>query len=178
MRSVVRTIRNNHAFSLAEMAVAVFLFMILIAGIYTTGVVSEAFWHTSKTRVSLQQEVRKGMEWMIHELREAGDTSITDVPADGAWYNSITFKVPAGVSAGTTVWSDAIVFELGGTDGTDLHRTQTTVTKILARNIQNVQFRRLSTTPQILEIIVSAQKSTPRGETINYQLDFGVKLRN
>lgn len=177
MKDLARTIRNNHAFSLAEMVVAVLLFMILIAGIYTTGFVGDAFWQVNKVRVALQQEVRKGMEWMIHDLREAGDISIVDVPADGVWYDAITFKVPSGVSGGVTVWGDDIVFELDET-ATALERAQSGVTKTIARNIESVQFRRLAASPDILEVVLSAQESTPRGETIDYQLTFEVQLRN
>jgi len=178
MRTVGRTIVSNRGFSLAEMIVAVFLFMVLAAGIYTTGVVSERFWQASKVKVQLQQDVRKGMEWMIRDLREAGDTSITDVPADGTWYDLITFKVPTGVNGnGITVWGDEIVFALGGS-GTDLERTQSGVSKIIAQNIQSVQFRRLSTNSDMLEVSLSAQKTTLAGEAINDQLDFEVQLRN
>ena len=170
---------NNKGISLIEVLVSVFIFLILSTGIYTVLYSSQAFWQVNEARVQAQQQLRRAMEGMIDELREAGSGSILDVPADGAWRTSITFRVPSGVTAGSLVWNGSnINFARGGTGGTQLLRTQGGATSVLANNIQLLRFRRLGATPDKLEISLTAQKKTLKGVPANFQVNFDVQLRN
>ena len=136
-------------------------------------------WEMSKTKTELQQELRKGMDWMIYELRQAGNLSIQNVPANGNWYSTITFQIPSGVTAGTLTWNaSSIQFVKGGSGSNQLLRISGGNTKILGQYFQSLQFRRQSATPDILEVAMQAQKNTDRGRQVNYQLNFNVELRN
>ena len=170
---------GKSGFSMAEMLVTVLIFSILIGGIYASLAVGEASWETNKVKIELQQELRKAMEWMKFDLQQAGPTSITNVPADDTWYTTITFKTPNGVSGGSINWeADTMQFVLGGTGSTQLQKVQAGTTTVLAQNIKTLNFRRSTTNSNILEISMLAEKNTVKGDTINYQLDFEVQIRN
>jgi len=164
---------------MVEVMVVVVLFVFIASGIYAIAAIGQNCWEVNNARIELQQELRKAQDWMINDLRQAGDSSITNVPADGNWYTNITFKTPAGVSAGSLQWNtDSIQFIRGGTGSKQLHRITGGTTKILAQNMQALQFRRESTSSHILEIAMQAQKPTEHGRTVNYVLSFAIQLRN
>ncbi len=166
-------------FTLVETLISVFIFLFMITALYGIGTVSQRYWDANKAKNELQQELRKAMDGMIYDLRQAGQASISDVPADGAWYSTINFKVPDGVSGGSLTWNnDAIQFVLAGPSSERLHRIQGGDTKILALNVQSLGFRRQAAAPNLLEVSLQGQKDTDRGLTIDYNLAFEVQLRN
>ena len=116
---------------------------------------------------------------MKYDLYQAGPSSIANVPADGNWYTTITFKIPTGVTNGSIAWDNNFIqFSRGGTNSIELRRTYAGVTKLLASNMSSLQFRRQVASPDVLEVSMAAQKQTVKQKTINYQLDFQVELRN
>ena len=174
-----RLLRNNRGLSLVEVLVTMFIFLFVAGAIYTLTIVGNDIWMANKTRIELQQELRKGMDWMIYELRAAGPSSILDVPADGSWYSSITFKTPSGVSSGSISWNaTSVQFILGGTNGQQLQRIFGGSTKLLASNITAVQFRRQVASSDILEVSLQAQNTAPGSAALSSDLDFEVQLRN
>jgi prepilin-type N-terminal cleavage/methylation domain-containing protein len=98
-------ILKKSGFSLMEMLVTMLIFGIMTVGTYGVFMSAQEFWVASKTQVELQQETRKAMQRMINELRQSGNLSITNVPADGTWYSTITFKTPSGVTTGSITWN-------------------------------------------------------------------------
>lgn len=170
---------GNKGFTLVEAMVTMLIFSILAGGLYAMLRAGDSSWQTNRVRVELQQELRKAIEWMKNDLREAGTSSIVDVPADGNWYPTITFKTPSGVSGGTIIWNtDAIQFLIGGTGGTQLLRTSGISSKVIAQSVSSVQFRRQPSSSDVLEIVLQGEKDTAQGSTINYQLDYKIQLRN
>ena len=175
----MKTLKNNYGFSLVEVVIAAFLFSLLVGVCSTIFLSGSDAWQVNTLSVQLQQERRKAMDWIKEDLVEAGVSTITDVPADDAWHNGITFKIPAGVSNSTITWStNTTNFALGGTGGYQVIRTVGGSTKVLAQNIHTLQFRRLSTAPNIVEISINSQKSTTRGILVSNTSSFKVKLRN
>jgi Tfp pilus assembly protein PilW len=171
-----RKLKNPMGFTLVEALVTMIIFLMVIGGLYSTLLVGESSWQNNSTKIELQQEMRKAMEWMRYELQQAGNASITTVPADGTWYTSISFKIPSGVTGGALVWgSNAIVFSKSGTR---LIRTSAATTKTLANNLYSVQFRRQAASSNLLEVALVGRKTPIKGEEIEYPLDFDVKLRN
>ncbi len=161
---------------MAEIMVTILVFSILMTGLYTALRAGDESWETNKTRMELQQDLRKAMEWMKYELTEAGDTSITNVLANGNWFTSIVFKIPTGVSNGAIAWdANTITFQISANQ---LQRVYNGTTKILANNITSLQFRRQAATSDILEVALTAQKTTVKGKTVTRQLTFEVQLRN
>lgn len=177
---MLRFFKSRQGFSLVEAMVTVAIFSFIMAGIYSITSVGENAWLTNNVRIELQQDLRKGMESMINDLRET-NPSILDpfVPADGKAYDSITFQVPSGVSAGSIAWdATTIQFAKGGVGSKQLLRTSGATTKVLTQNLQLLEFRRQLATPDILEVSMQAQKNTPHGISITHNLDFNIQLRN
>ena len=170
---------RKSGFTLVESIVTVFIFAMILSGVYATLAVGDDSWQTNKTKIELQQEARKAMEYMINDLRQAGDASITNVPANNTWYSTITFKIPSGVSSGSITWNNnSIVLAKGGTGNSQLIRTYAGNPKILAQNLQSIQFRRQSTSPDILEVSIQEQGVTAKNRTLTYTLNFSLQLRN
>ena len=155
---------------------SVFIFSLLSVACYTIMASSSSSWQVNRVRIELQQELRKSQNWMINELRQSGSSVITNVPAVGTLYTTITFRTANGVSGGSITWStDTIQFLLSGTQ---LQRSSGGTTKVLAQNISLLQFRRQAATPNLLEVTVQAQKKAPTSVTLSANLSFKVQLRN
>ncbi len=175
-----RFLKNRKGMSLSELLVSVFIFSILSSALLAVIVVGQRSWTTNEVRIGLRQELRKSMEMMINDLRQAGNASIADVPADDTWYSTITFQVPSTVTGGIITWdANSIQYTLGGTDGKQLHKIRGGTTQILSQNMQSMQFRRLSTQADILEVALRAQDTVGlTDEVLNMDLDFQIELRN
>lgn len=177
---IFRKLNNIKAMSLAELLVCVFIFSILSAALLAVVVVGQRSWTTNEVKIGLRQELRKSMEMMINDLRQSGNASIANVPADDSWYTNIIFQVPSTVTGGIITWdSDAIQYILGGAGGTQLLKVRAGTSKVVSQNIQSLQFRRLSTAPNVLEISITAQDTVAlSGEVLNMDLDFEIEMRN
>lgn len=161
-----RLFKNHQGITLAEMMVTVIIFAFILGICYTLLISGSDSWETNSARVELQQELRKAMDWITQDLRQAGSASITDVPADGAPYTSITFRKAAGVSGGNLVW-DASTTRYFLT-GTQLQRQVGALTaSVIAQNIQSVQFSRQASTSNIVTVSLQAEKKTPRGKNLS-----------
>lgn len=170
---------SNKGSSLLEVLVTLLIFSIIIAAVNATLLIGDSSWNTNSIRIELQQELRKAMDWMKDDLRQSGPTAISNVPANGSWYTTITFQTAAGVSGGSITWnSDTTQFVLGGTDSDQLRRIEGSTTTVIAQSMQSVQFRRLAGVPDIVEVALQAQRDTFKGATIASNLNFKVQLRN
>ncbi|MFT5387315.1 MAG: prepilin-type N-terminal cleavage/methylation domain-containing protein [Lysobacterales bacterium] len=175
----IKNFRRQDGFTFVEMMLSVAVMSIITGGLFSALSVGEGSWKVNTTKITLQQDLRTSMDWMKYDLQEAGLTSIVDVPADDAWYPSITFQVPSGILGGSINWNaNSIQFIQGGSDSTDLYRIQNSVTKVLGGNIKTLQFRRLSTSSDIVEVVMIGERDTTSGITVTYQMDFDVALRN
>lgn len=167
-------------FTLTEMIVGVFIFLILASVMFVILATGRNAWQIGDVRIQLQQELRKGREAMLEDLRQAGISTIVGVPADGNTYNTITFRMPYSVVNGVIVWGEQIQFLLGGLNNRQLLRRRLTVNedRILANDITSLEIIRQSETPKILDITLKADKTTYSGTRIESDLNFQVKLRN
>ncbi len=171
--------KSSQAFTLVETMMTVLIFSFVLASLYTVLAAGQSSWETNKTRIEMQQQVRNAMDWMINDLRQSGGSSIADVPANGTWYNQITFKTPSGVSGGSISWNASTIrFILGGTGGNQLQRIDASGTRVIAQNIQTIQFRRQSSSSNILEVNITAQEISVKGLTMQYPFNFKVQIRN
>lgn len=166
-------------FSLVEVIVTVVLFSVIAGACFAIFLSGSDSWQVNSVKLELQQELRKAADWMRQDLWEAGVSTITNVPADGNWYPTITFRVSNGVSSGNILWSaNTIQFLLGGTNSNQLQRQSAAQTKIIAQDIQTLQFRRQAATPSILEVSLAAQKRTTKGALLTQNTTFKITLRN
>jgi prepilin-type N-terminal cleavage/methylation domain-containing protein len=179
IKKTTNCLNGCKGFSLAEVLVTVVIFSVLMAAVNTILLVGDSSWQTNRVQVELQQDLRKAMDWMKDDLRQTGSSAIDDVPADGEWYTSITFQMVTGVTGGTLTWnSNTTQFVLGGTDSNQLQRIEDSTTKVIAQNIESLEFRRLAAAPDIIEVALEAEKDTVKGVTITSTLDFEIQLRN
>lgn len=176
----MNVIKNKFGFSLVEVLVTMLIFSFVAAGLFTTAAVGDNSWQVNHVRVELQQELRKAMEWMKYDLQQAGAGSITNVPADGVAYSTITFRTPAGVSGVSLAWNDdTIQYVLGGSSNNQLQKIEGEDTKILAQNIQSIAFTRAVASSNILDVTMQGQKTPVKHNTpVSYDLNFQVQLRN
>lgn len=177
---------KDYGFTLIELMVVIFIFLIISAAVYGILTIGRQSWYIGSTQVELQQEVRRGMDRMIRELRQSGQNTIVDVPADDSSYSTITFQIPEDTDGdgdviddgGNIEWGSQITYSLGGLNNQQLLRSSGGTSTVLANNVINLQFKRSSTTPNILEISLQAEKDTVRGRTIQLTLSSQVSLRN
>ncbi|MFC1624253.1 type II secretion system protein J [Candidatus Omnitrophota bacterium] len=175
-------LKKDKGLTLIETIIVVALFTIIFAAIFKTLRIARVSWNSSGSQLKVQQETRRGLGTMIRELRQAQLSTIAGVPADGADYNSVTFKIPVSISETGAVWSGNIQYSLGGLDNEQLLRTQVGEDqRVLANNISTLTFSRNALTPEILNISITAQKDTFPGEdTIQSDITLAseVEIRN
>jgi len=185
IKGVTGPLRNRRGFSFVEVIVTVVIFAVIMAAVSTVLLVGDSSFQTNSVYVELQQELRKSMDWMKDDFRQTGSVAITDGLAYDTWYTTITFHKVDGISGGKISWSDNTTqFVLGGSGSNQLQKIirddlgVLVSTTILAQNIESVQFRRQSSSPNVMEVALQAQKDTDKGKTLTTTLDFKIKLRN
>ena len=156
--------KNHRGVTLVEVMTTVVIFSFILGICYALLISGSDSWETNSARIELQQELRKAMDWVSQDLRQAGSASITNVPADGTAYTSITFRKSAGVSGGNLVWDSSTTrYFLGGTGGTQLLRqVGSQAASVIAQNIQSVQFSRQASTANVVSVSLQTQKTTLR----------------
>ena len=181
--------KKDSGFSLVEIMIAALIFSLLIGVLFTVLTIGKTSFQIGNVRIELQQDLRRGMDLITEELRQSGSSQLRTIisaaevafPADGSSHNTIIFHIPAGVTNGNIVWqTDKIQYLLGGLNGRQLRRKVDSVLdpKPLANNIISLEFIRQSSTPSIVEIVLQSEKETAKGNIINLDLNFQVKLRN
>jgi Tfp pilus assembly protein PilW len=178
MNNMRTKISDRRGFSLAEMIIVVLLSVFLIGGIYTVLSTGKNSWEINRDRLELVQELRKGIDWMRKDLRQAGVSKITGVPADGTWYTSITFQTPSGVVSGAATWNAAVQYHRGGTGNQQLLRTVGGVDRAIAQDMNLVQFKRTAADPSVVLISAQAQKNTPQHGLISITMTAQERTRN
>lgn len=177
--------------TLIEILVAMFIFSIVLGALFTVLAAGRVSWNAGASQVDVQQEARKALDMMVKELRQTASAKISNVPADGTAYNTITFQTPiititrdpiTGKVVGINInWSGNIQYSLGGLNGRQLLRAQGGIQRILANNILSIGFTRNAGTPTVLNITATAQKNTFSGFTTiqsSVTLNSKAKLRN
>lgn len=166
-------------FSLVEMLLTALIFFLTTTAFMLIILSGSSTWQINNMQLEVQQEIRKSMDWMKEDLFAAGVSTITNVPADGNWYSAISFKKSMGINNGNIIWSPLIQFALGGTNSSELQRTLGAGgAKVIAHNLKTLQFRRHSTTPDLLEVSIKTEKTTSQGSKSTSTFNFKVKLRN
>lgn len=169
------------AFTLVEIIMAVFLFSIISAAIFSVLATAKNSLSSGESQISVQQACRNGLDIMVKELRQASISTIQDVPPDGVDYSAITFQIPVSMDESGITWSGVIQYSLGGLNGSQLIRTQSGAQRALGNNISLLVFSRSAADPDVVNITITAQKNTFPGFTARQStitLTSQVKLRN
>jgi Tfp pilus assembly protein PilW len=187
-KKTLTEIFSRQGMTLVEALMTVLIAAVILAATSMVLIAGSASWQVNSTKVELQQGLRRAMEWMAQDLRAAGNSvsSITNVPADGTWYNTINFKTATGVSsAGAIVWStDTIQYVLGGTGNSELRRNiinsggSTVSYRRTARNMTALRIRRQGASADLVEVSLSCSKRATSGQQVTMSTSFTVHLRN
>lgn len=181
----------KNGFTLIELAIVIAIILIIgwvAFGLLSAGTVT---WHSGSTSLTLQQELRRGLNSMIKELEQTGST-VVNVPADGLNYNSITLRVPEDIDGNGTVldangqkeWSTPITYQLtfnAQLNSFQLTRTQDVTTTVLANYlpaVNSMQFRRETWATDVLLISLQGQKSSPLGHVSTASVSGRAEMRN
>ena len=180
---------NNKGVTLAEIMVTMLIFSIISIALFTTSLVGENSWQVNQAKTEVIQELRKSMDAMLYDLIETGGSAVSnvlpdadvspyeDTAEDDDWYSSITFQLPSGISNGSLQWgSDNIQFIVNSDK--QLVRITPSETKVIAQNITSLGFYRSSSNSDMIQIALTAQKTTTRGMNIQLGVNFSVKMRN
>ena len=181
MRKNIRDYINTiEGFSLFEVMTVALLFLVLLSIGYIVLGGGKNSYDVLQNKMSLQHEIRKAINRMTPELRQTSASYIADVPADNNWHEQITFQVPSSYSNGT-IWSEQIVYSLGGTNNTQLIKSTNTTSEVLATNVEYVGFKRFPSEPEIINIRLDVKKPVRTGFTsqnMTINIDTQVKMRN
>lgn len=131
-------------------------------------------WHMASARAELSRQLNQTSFWVFNELRQSAQSTITDVPADGTWYSSISFKKAQAYEDGNITWGPVENITIGGGDGKQVLKTIDAQTVVVANHMNALQFRRQSATPNMIE--VQAQASVPTNRA-NEQLTAAIQLK-
>ncbi|MBF0503709.1 MAG: hypothetical protein HQL14_01275 [Candidatus Omnitrophica bacterium] len=96
-------------------------------------------------KVILAHEIRKALDHLMFDLREAREDTIQDVPADGRWHGRIAFEHTG---------QGALEYELKNEHLWRLNKGQAV---LIADHIGGLFIRRQSQAPDILEVQIKAQ---------------------
>lgn len=169
---------SSRGFSLVEMMIVAIVGSLMIGGLYAVLIIGKNNWEINRDRVELQQNLRTAFEWLRRDLRQCGVYTITGVPANGSTNNSITFQTPSTVSSGAVVWGSAINYARGGTGNTQLLRTVSGNSKVIAQNVSAFQLSRTAADPSVILVTVQVQKNTPQHGVMTVSRSAEVKARN
>ena len=157
-------------FTLIELMIVLLIFSIILGSIFAVMTMGNKAWQSGNVQVEIQQETRKGMDSMLKELRQSSLGQIT-VAA-----NTVTFRIPQSVNnSGNITWCGDILYSLGGLNDEQLLRTQGEESRVLANNVQGLQF---SASGKEITITVVVEKESVSQRTLTTTLSSQVTLRN
>ena len=186
--------KRDGGYTLIEILVTVAIFAVLAAAIQGVLLVGESSWQTNSVRVELVQEIRKAMDRMSDDLRQTGPGAIEEGPktADGTTYTSIQFQKAIGVQGGSIQWDEVASkaryteFILDAVNSGHLLKNievddgnnNTNTSVVIAQNIKTLEFSRKGAAPDIIEVVLVAEKNTVKGRVITINFGFDVQMRN
>ncbi|MGH2564751.1 MAG: PilW family protein [Ginsengibacter sp.] len=136
-------------------------------------------WQSSSAQVQLAQGLYRSVARMTNDIRQGGASVLANVPADNNPYPQISLPTAQNVSGGNVVWGPLINYSLGGPGGKQLIRTQNSRISVIAVNITSLQFFRHASTPNVVNVQLTASVPTYRGDQqLTSTLSFDVLMRN
>jgi prepilin-type N-terminal cleavage/methylation domain-containing protein len=175
-----QTGKNRKGFTFIEVLISIGIFAALVGGIFSVMEASRRAWFIGDASVELRQEIIKAFICMEPELQKTtpGQISITVGNND----SSLTFKIPQAINGsivnagGNITWSGTITYALNATNR--IVRTNGNSTSVLANNIIGLLFTRPVNTTDILQVDISAQKTSVTRRVISDAGQITVRMRN
>lgn len=180
--------KDSKGFSLIELMVVMVIFMLVMGSVLELLSVGQVSWQSGSCKITVTQELRRGMENMVKELSQAEISTLS--LSDGGTSNSISFQMAQDLNGdGTISFSSGELEGLRATDpsitysltySTSLGFNQLTKTvsgssSVLANYLTALQFTRSS---NIVEISISGQKTSTFGRVLSGSLNGRLALRN
>ncbi len=124
----------------------------------------------------LAVENKKAIDALMGELYQAGMSSISNVPANGKWYHSVTFQKINVTTSNETEWTQPISYMY---HNKQFKRVYSGRADIVANYVTSFKVRRLAKSPSIIEIeIVFNKKNSVLLHKTDLVANFKIKLRN
>jgi len=163
------------SFTLVEVIVSVGIIIIIIGAIFFVFKATREIFYTTSLRIRLWEKAKEALSYMEKEILSTR-SSFLSIPADGNFYNSLTFRIPQDIDEdGNITWSENITYSL---NDHNLIRTQGANTQIISSDVEELRFRIESGLPQVVEIYITVSGVTPYNRTISVSLDTRVRIRN
>ncbi len=156
-------------FTLMELFISVAIFTLILSGIFVVLASGKNYLETGEHYIRVQQELRRGMDFMVEELRESGPDTVTMTE------DSITFRTPIGINGTQITWGNLIMYSVSQDQ---LLRTESGISRVLVNNLQPQGFTVTNPNPQVIEIALAVNSVTSIGRTVQAGLNFTVTLRN
>ncbi|HDP16418.1 MAG TPA: prepilin-type N-terminal cleavage/methylation domain-containing protein, partial [Candidatus Omnitrophica bacterium] len=134
-------------FSLIELMIAVLIFSILLGATYSILSMSRASFQTGDIQLAVQQEVRKAMDKVAREIREASSVNLS---------TAYPF----------TIWGEKIKYEVA--DNQLLREVEGQSPSVLANNVSGIEFTLFG--GDIVYITLVSQKTTVFGRSLSATL--------
>lgn len=178
------------------------IFTVIVAAIFTVIYTGRIYWRVGTSQLDIQQQARQALAFMEKELRQSRPGTgrvhgeivpiIPNLPADDRLdHYQVTFHIPFDsngdgtvLSSGTGIveivdWSNPITYYLDNKKIIRSLSTDGTSTRVLANNINSLQFIRQSSAPEIIDIIIGGNKTIPgTRDVISFTLRGRVILKN
>ena len=129
----MRRLKSGKAFTLVEVLVTVLIFTVIMSGVYAAFIAGLRSWTFYEESITYKNEVRRAMAAITTELREANNVLVATEKTSVR----INFYRPKkGVVS--------YVWVAGGKDANTITRIEGPNIKVIARDIQYVNFTNLS----------------------------------
>lgn len=178
-------------FSLIELMTVIAIFVFLIGVILGFINFSNMSWQSGSSKMTVNQELRRGMEAMGRDLSQAKASTISIPP--GGSSNSISFQMARdlngdgsislsggileGLQPADPYITYSLVFNVAAGFG-QLIRTSSGSTSVLANYLTGLQFNRDMSSQNIIYISLSGEKSSISGHQAEGSLSGRLILRN
>jgi prepilin-type N-terminal cleavage/methylation domain-containing protein len=172
--------------TLLEILVALSIFTLLILAIFGVMDMGRASWFTGSTVVDVHREIIKSFMTIEKELRNTRPAEIS--LTSGTSSASITFKIPQDIeddgvvdddvldASGGIEWSGDITYALNSSN--QITRTASGVVSILANSIVSLQFTRPVASVDIIQIDITARKTSVMKRQFQETGQIIIKMRN
>lgn len=154
--------------------ITIIITIILAVIIFTT--YTKQSQQAKEIKKILAIENKKAVDTLMGELYQAGVSSISNVPANGKWYDEVTFQKINVNTANETEWTQPISYMY---HNKQFKRVYSGRADIVANYVTSFKVRRLAKSPSIIEIeIVFNKKNSVLLHKTNLVANFKIKLRN
>ena len=178
--------RVKRGFGLLELLIATVVMSAMAVVLAAVLRMGQRSFQTTQNTMTISYELRRGINLMSRDLAQTQAAQM-DIPADGNWYDNLSFRIPEDMDANGTVldsagaleWSNSIQYALGGVDNQQVQRTQNGNTQVLAHRVTLLQFRRTVANPSIVEVNFQVERGANLGGFLQQaNVTTRVRLRN